>query len=231
MPTGWSCRRPSIRETEAAEVAEAEPRQHEPPGRMHRARNGGSAHHVYTVRMPAKRLAELRAVAEQSGEQPSALMRRWVLQRLDVERAHQPELADVRRTLSEALHTLDQVARRLWACRRDDRTLSAPGTEPIASDAAGRLRRHRLVKQMPSCGGVLATRQQPRTTLSLWVLPNLKLHVGSVWPTCDRGPLFATGEQVAWWVGDLHHASTETTAGVAAEATCRSVPALRPVGW
>ncbi len=112
MPTGWSCRRPSIRETEAAEVAEAEPRQHEPPGRMHRARNGGSAHHVYTVRMPAKRLAELRAVAEQSGEQPSALMRRWVLQRLDVERAHQPELADVRRTLSEALHTLDQVARR-----------------------------------------------------------------------------------------------------------------------
>ncbi len=102
----------STRETLAAEAAEAESHQSEPPGRMQRARNGGGANHVYTVRMPAERLAELRAMAEQSGEQPSALMRRWVLERLDVERAHQPELADVRRTLSAALHTLDQVARR-----------------------------------------------------------------------------------------------------------------------
>ncbi|MBV9313368.1 MAG: hypothetical protein JO100_06370 [Pseudonocardia sp.] len=43
--------------------------------------------------MPAERLAELRAVAEAFGEQPSALMRRWVLERLDAERANQPELA------------------------------------------------------------------------------------------------------------------------------------------
>ena len=96
----------STRETLAAE---AEARSDEPPGRMHRTRTAGGASHVYTVRMPAERLAQLRAVAEQSGEQSSALMRRWVLERLDVERAHQPELADVRRTLSEALHTLDQI--------------------------------------------------------------------------------------------------------------------------
>ena len=102
----------STRETLATEATEAESRQNEPPGRMHRARNGGGANNVYTVRMPAELLAELRAVAEQSGEQPSALMRRWVLERLDVGRAHQPELADVRRTLAQALHTLDQVARR-----------------------------------------------------------------------------------------------------------------------
>jgi len=100
----------SIRETLAAEGAEAEARRDEPPARMHRARAEGGSNHVYTVRMPAARLAELRAVAEQSGEQPSALMRRWVLERLDDERTHQPDLADVRRTLTDALHTLDQIS-------------------------------------------------------------------------------------------------------------------------
>jgi hypothetical protein len=60
--------------------------------------------------MPADRLAELRAVAEDSGEQPSALMRRWVLERLGIEREHQPDLADVRRTLTDALRALDQIS-------------------------------------------------------------------------------------------------------------------------
>lgn len=36
-------------------------------------------------------------------------MRRWVLERLDTEQAHQPELADVRRTLTDALYTIDQI--------------------------------------------------------------------------------------------------------------------------
>jgi len=37
-------------------------------------------------------------------------MRRWVLERLDAERAHQPDLADVQRALTDALHTLDHIA-------------------------------------------------------------------------------------------------------------------------
>ncbi|UNX55046.1 hypothetical protein MF406_01810 [Georgenia sp. TF02-10] len=100
----------NIKDTLAAEAAEAEARQDEPPGRMHRARRTGNTNHVYTVRMPVDRLAELRNMAEESGEQPSALMRRWVLERLDAERAHQPDLTDVRRTLTDALHTLDRIS-------------------------------------------------------------------------------------------------------------------------
>lgn len=99
----------SIKETLEQEAAEAEASRDEAPARMHRARSTGTTNHVYTVRMPADKLAELRAVAEQSGEQPSAMMRRWVLERLEEERAHQPDLADVRRTLTEALHALDRI--------------------------------------------------------------------------------------------------------------------------
>lgn len=102
----------SIRDTLADEATEAEARQDEPPVRMQRARANGEASQVYTVRMPAERLAELRAVAEQSGEQPSTLMRRWVLERLDAERARQPELDDVRRALTSALHALDTISER-----------------------------------------------------------------------------------------------------------------------
>lgn len=105
----------STRESLAEEAAQAEARRDEPPGRMHRARAGSVTSQVYTLRMPADRLAELRAVAEQSGEQPSALMRRWVLERLDSERTQQPDLTDVRRTLTEALHTLDRVDKKRGA--------------------------------------------------------------------------------------------------------------------
>lgn len=101
----------SIRDKLAEEAAQAEVHRDEPPGRMYRARTAArGANHVYTVRMPADRLAELRAVAERSGEQPSTLMRRWVLERLDDERAHEPDLDDVRRTLTDALHTIDQIS-------------------------------------------------------------------------------------------------------------------------
>jgi hypothetical protein len=101
----------SIRDTLAVEAAEAETRHDEAPGRLHRAHStAGTTSQVYTLRMPAERLTELRAVAEQSGEQPSTLMRRWVLERLDAERAHQPDLADVQRALTAALHTLDHIA-------------------------------------------------------------------------------------------------------------------------
>lgn len=103
----------SVRQALADEAAEAEVHREEPPAGMHRARATDRAtSHVYTVRMPVERLAELRAVAEEVGEQPSALMRRWVLERLDAERAHQPELADVRRSLSDAMRTLDRITRR-----------------------------------------------------------------------------------------------------------------------
>jgi hypothetical protein len=101
----------SIRKTLAQEAADAEARRDEAPTQMRRAEKSNSGtSQVYTVRMPADRLAELRAVADQTDEQPSALMRRWVLERLDDERTRQPDLATVRRTLNDALHTLDQLS-------------------------------------------------------------------------------------------------------------------------
>lgn len=101
----------SIHAALTAEAIDAEARRDEPPGRMHRARAGTEGtSQVYTVRMPADRLAELRQVAESSGEQPSTLMRRWVLERLDDERAHQPDLADVRRTLTDAVRAIDLIS-------------------------------------------------------------------------------------------------------------------------
>lgn len=58
--------------------------------------------------MPTERIEELRTVAAKLGEQPSTLMRRWVLERL-AERGHEPDLAEVRRTLRAALSTLDHI--------------------------------------------------------------------------------------------------------------------------
>jgi len=40
---------------------------------------------VYSVRIPVGRIEELRALAAREGKQPSAMIRAWILQRLDTE--------------------------------------------------------------------------------------------------------------------------------------------------
>ncbi len=99
----------SIRQSLAREAREAQARREEAPGKMFRSRGSSAASNVYTLRMPADRLAELRDLAENQHEQPSVLMRRWVLERLDSERVHQSDIADVRQMLSRALHKLDHL--------------------------------------------------------------------------------------------------------------------------
>lgn len=99
----------SIRDTLAREATEAEMRQDGPPSHMHRTKADGATSHVYTARMPADRLAELKDVAARFGEQPSALIRRWVLEQLDEQHQNQPDLAEVRRTPTTALHPLDAL--------------------------------------------------------------------------------------------------------------------------
>jgi hypothetical protein len=42
---------------------------------------------VYSIRIPVERLEQLRRIAERSGLAPSVLMRRWVIERLDRDRA------------------------------------------------------------------------------------------------------------------------------------------------
>ena len=79
-----------LRETLSREAAEAEARADAeergelPPLRGQRGRRPASdPAQVYAVRIPASRLEELRALAEQLDEPPTALIRRWVLEHLD----------------------------------------------------------------------------------------------------------------------------------------------------
>ncbi|PZS07916.1 MAG: hypothetical protein DLM55_09715 [Acidimicrobiales bacterium] len=53
-----------------------------------RARRSADAGQVYALRIPKRDLAALRKLADQRGVEPSALARRWVVQRLDEELGH-----------------------------------------------------------------------------------------------------------------------------------------------
>jgi hypothetical protein len=73
------------REAKEAETrADAEERGDAPPTPGQRGRRpAADPAQVYAVRFPASRLAELRQVADELGEPPTTLIRRWVLERLD----------------------------------------------------------------------------------------------------------------------------------------------------
>jgi hypothetical protein len=67
---------------------------------------------VYSLRVPVRRLEELRRLAEDEGVEPSVLMRRWVLERLDEERVTRLEASPaelVRGKLVQARRLLDEV--------------------------------------------------------------------------------------------------------------------------
>jgi hypothetical protein len=68
---------------------------------------------VYSLRMPAKLLDQLRRLAEEEDIEPSALMRLWVIERLDAERdrrADQPAPAvEIRAKLRQARELLEEV--------------------------------------------------------------------------------------------------------------------------
>ena len=71
---------------EAEERAGLEEKGVVPPLPGQRARRQPSApSQVYTIRIPLERLEELRRLAERIGEAPSALLRKWALERLDEE--------------------------------------------------------------------------------------------------------------------------------------------------
>jgi hypothetical protein len=73
---------------EAETVAEAEDRGERKAASGQRARRQASdPSQVYSVRIPVDRLEQLRRLAEQRGVAPTALMRQFVLERLDQETA------------------------------------------------------------------------------------------------------------------------------------------------
>jgi len=58
---------------------------------------------VYSVRMPVQRLGALRRVADERSMTPSALLRQWVLERLDQEEQAQALEERVRRAVRDEL--------------------------------------------------------------------------------------------------------------------------------
>lgn len=94
VPGGVKAMEESIRDMLAreAEEAEAAADAREAEGRPEtggqRARaQAGEASQVYSVRIPAERLEQLRRLAEERGVRPTALLRQFVLDRLDQETA------------------------------------------------------------------------------------------------------------------------------------------------
>jgi hypothetical protein len=74
--------------TEAKDVADAEARGEREPAPGQRARRqAGEASQVYSVRIPVDRLAQLRRLADERDVAPTALLRQFVLERLDQETA------------------------------------------------------------------------------------------------------------------------------------------------
>ncbi|MGN6331506.1 MAG: hypothetical protein ACTHOD_07620 [Motilibacteraceae bacterium] len=72
---------------EAEAVAEAEDRGERPLAPRHRRSGPQEASQVYSVRLPREAIEQLRAVAESLGEAPTALLRRFVMERLAQEQA------------------------------------------------------------------------------------------------------------------------------------------------
>jgi hypothetical protein len=70
---------------------------------------------VYSLRVPVKLLEQLRLLAEAEGVEPSVLMRRWVIERIEEERdrlvGRTPSAADIRGKLRQARELLDEVRR------------------------------------------------------------------------------------------------------------------------
>lgn len=78
----------SMRDILAREAAEAEAAADsaEPAGQRARVQPGDPSQ-VYSVRIPVDRLEQLRRLAEERGVRPTALLRQFVLDRLDAETA------------------------------------------------------------------------------------------------------------------------------------------------
>lgn len=98
---------------ELAEEAETK-RDQMPVGRMRRRRAPRDPAQVYSVRMPADSLDELRRLAEAHHETPSGLIREWVLSRLEYERAKgaSEDLAEITSALALVAERLPEISER-----------------------------------------------------------------------------------------------------------------------
>jgi hypothetical protein len=84
---------------------------------------------VYSLRVPEKLLAQLRQLAEAEGVEPSALMRLWVIERIEEEQDRRDGRAapvpDIRGKLHQARQLLDEVRRAEERILREQRRAAA----------------------------------------------------------------------------------------------------------
>ncbi len=108
----------SMRETLAREAAEAEAAAAREDAEEQGARRSGQrartstppASQVYSLRLPVEAIDKLRAVGDRLGEAPTALLRRFVLERLDQET--RPARAEAKDPLETALAEMLPALRR-----------------------------------------------------------------------------------------------------------------------
>lgn len=113
---------------EAEAVADAEDRGEvaEKPGQ--RARQPSERSQVYSLRLPVSAIAHLRALAEREGEPPTALLRRFVMERLAYE-MRRSEPADVVASAVDDLMPL--VRQRLLEAAHEVRASEAAAAEAL----------------------------------------------------------------------------------------------------
>jgi hypothetical protein len=73
---------------------------------------------VYSVRIPVGRLAQLRKRAAQEGVAPSALMRQWVIERLDADEGAKRTVSDLEALLAAVIAARQSAA--LWMVARSE---------------------------------------------------------------------------------------------------------------
>jgi aryl-alcohol dehydrogenase-like predicted oxidoreductase len=101
----------NIAEVLAAEAEHAEQHRGDALGPGHRrARPPREPTQVYSLRVPVEQLEQLRHLAAEQHLTPSALMRAWVLERLDAEAGHEAT-SHPQRTANEPAEPLAQMLR------------------------------------------------------------------------------------------------------------------------
>jgi hypothetical protein len=113
-----------------AEAAEESEAGRDLPADYVRARGAPKeASKVYSLRVPEKLLEQLRQLAAAEGVEPSALMRLWVIERIEEERDRRDGRAvpvpDIRAKLHQARELLDEVRRAEERILREQRRAAA----------------------------------------------------------------------------------------------------------
>lgn len=114
---------------------------------------------VYSVRIPAEQLDRLRRIAQARGETPSGLLRRWALERIDLElsgRGAEGQISDFERL---ADHALERALARRGLLPEEPHREQPASPEPEYLDPSGpvRLGGRRLNRTVTTA----APRQQP----------------------------------------------------------------------